>query len=82
MTMRTTRRLPCPLLVRSLLLGSVVLLVGCEVKKPAVAQGTWTGVIGEGHVKPTGVRFTLEEDNTGKLSGEMSFQDPVTNEFG
>lgn len=68
-------------MLKALLMGGVVLVAGCEVKKTAVAQGAWTGLIGEGHPKPIGVRFILEDDNNGHLSGEMGFQDPVTKEF-
>jgi len=67
-------------LLKTTLLVAVVLAAGCAAKKSDVALGTWTGMIGEGHPKPTGVRFSLEDDN-GKLSGEMFFQDPATNEF-
>jgi len=78
MTDRVVSKRPCLNLLRAVLLGAVVLAVGCAAK-PVVAQGTWTGTIGQGP-KAAGVRFVLE-DNNGKLTGQIFFQDPTTNEF-
>lgn len=76
---RLTSRLAC---LRFLFLfGAVVLVAGCVAKKPVIL-GTWTGTIGGGTTKPVGVRFTFDNDNDGKFTGRVFFQDPDTNEYG
>jgi hypothetical protein len=57
-----------------------VALGRCAAMQGAAA-GTWTGTVGGGAIKPIGVRFVLV-DESGKLSGTVSFQDPVTLKFG